>query len=149
MQFESKSGTAARTEDGRPGRPGVAHVDGLLMLQSYFYTEASIVSTEAYIASTDASIASNYFRSLASYNVYTFAFEQILSFILQSAFCWTRGGDRIVVGFVKRNVPYFFTPNTNHHQPRVVLIYSAVDLLRVRENSIPGEKTSRRADAHR
>ena len=37
MEFEPISSTAARTEDRRPGRPGVAHVDGLLMLLSYFY----------------------------------------------------------------------------------------------------------------
>ena len=37
MEFEPKSSTAARTEDRRQGRPGVAHVDGLRMLLSYFH----------------------------------------------------------------------------------------------------------------
>ena len=88
------------------------------MLPSYFHMEASIASAEAMEASTEAFIASRYFWSLASYDAYTIAFDQIPYFILQSAFCWTRGGDGNVVGFVIENVRIFLlpTPTTINHE---------------------------------
>ena len=44
MEFEPISSTAARTEDRRPGRPGVAHVHGQLL---FLPQEASTTSVEA------------------------------------------------------------------------------------------------------
>ena len=73
-------------------------------------------------------------------------FDQISSFILQSALCWTRRGDGNAVGVVIKNVCRSF--HSQHERP-VELINSAVHELRVGGDSISRKKTSRRTDVLR